>query len=219
MSDPLFDLAQQTELVLDHLGTPRRDAGRTLAWAVFNLRAARIGERIVGELGLGIHGYDRLESVLPETWDVFEVAAMSLGFEDVMTALDLCAHAAYLAAGGTPNAAGSFVDLGYWTPARINTLPAATKAWMEELLAHPDVDLLRQCRYGLAHRLVTRHIRIGGGVDRALAEISTLPTPAGAPGTSLGSIADLIPRLLRFGEAQYSACCLALQADFGRHAP
>ena len=216
MSDPLFELARETETALDYLGTPRRDAGRTLAWAAFNLRAAQIGERIVTELGTGIDGYRRLQATLEQDWDVLEVAAMSLGFEDVTTALDLCSHAAFLATGGVPSADGKFKGLAILTTAPVETWPIATRAWAHELASHRDLQVLRQCRDGLAHRLVTRHIRIGGGVARSLAEISTPPVLGGNDGVVLGNIGELIPRLLRFGEIQFVNCCAALRGDFGR---
>lgn len=212
----MFELGGETEKALTYLGEPRSTAGRMLQWAVFNLRAARIGERIVKELSAGNDGYQQLFAVFPEPWDVLEVAAMSLAFEDVTTALDLCANAVYVAAGGTPSLSGEFKDLRYWTPARVASLPSASRKWVGDLLADPNTATLRLCREGLAHRLVTRHIRMGGGVDRSLAEIATLATPGGTPSVTLGSILDLIPQLVRFGEGQYETCCRTLQADFGR---
>ena len=85
-------------------------------WAAFNLRTARMGQRIVEELGSGSTGVARVRAVFHEEWDVLEIGAMSLGFEDVMTALDLCANAVYLASGGAPTSDGAYKDLGYWTP-------------------------------------------------------------------------------------------------------
>ena len=145
MADPLFELARDVELVLEPLGSPRKDAGRSLSWAAFNLRAARMGQRIVEELASGPGGYARIRVVFPEEWDVLEVAAMSLGFEDVTTAVDLCANAVYLASGGIPSADGSFKDLGYWSAARAASLPDATKKWVLDLITDLDTQLLLQC--------------------------------------------------------------------------
>jgi len=50
----------------------------------------------------GDRGYQRFRGVFPEEWDIVEIAAMSLAFEDSATALDLCANTVYLAAGGVP---------------------------------------------------------------------------------------------------------------------
>jgi hypothetical protein len=217
MADPLYELAREVESSLDPLGPPRRDAGGALHWAAFNLRAARVGQTIVGELASGTQGYARLQTVLHEEWDVLEIAAMSLGFEDVMTAIDLCAYAVYLASGGTPSADGSFKDLGYWSATRAAALSAATRKWVTDLLSNPDSDLLRQCRDALTHRSVRRHIRIAvGSIEgRSLVEITQRPTVLDPSPSSLGSIGDLIPRLLAFVERQFRLCCDAIKADYG----
>ena len=107
MADPFFEEAGRVEKALDGYGPPRRDAGSSLHWAAFNLRAARAGKEIVDELGNGTAGLERLQMVLPEEWDVLEIVAMSLGFGDVATALDLYANAVYLASGGKPDGMGS----------------------------------------------------------------------------------------------------------------
>jgi hypothetical protein len=82
---------------------PEEDAGgpgvssevtADLTWAAFNLSAARAGLRMVEALALGQTNYERLNNLLQEDWDQLEVAAMSLGFGEVQTALDLCANAA-----------------------------------------------------------------------------------------------------------------------------
>jgi|GEM_PF-3886144 len=88
MADPMFLLAADVEGKLDRYGAPRRDAGASLSCAAFNLCAARVGVHVVQELGGRGDGLARLQAVLPEDWDVLEVAAMSLGFGDVATALD-----------------------------------------------------------------------------------------------------------------------------------
>lgn len=111
-------------------------------WAAFNLRTARMGERIAAELGSGPAGVARVRAVFPEEWDVLEIGAMSLGFEDVMTALDLCANAVYLVSGRTPSSDGAYKDLGYWKPAKLRKLPSNTHDWLVALQAHPDKQLL-----------------------------------------------------------------------------
>lgn len=221
MADPLFELARDVESALDPLGPPRRDAGGILGWAAFNLRAAHVGQRIAGELASGSGGYERLKVVLPEEWDVLEIAAMSLGFGDVMTAIDLCAHAVYLASGGTPSADGSFKDLGHWSPTRAAALPNATRKWVIDLRSDPDTDLLRRCRDALTHRSVRRLIRIAVGAveGRSLVEITERPTSGNPSPSSLGSIGDLVPHLVAFGEAQFRLCCAAIKADYGAGPP
>ena len=208
MADPLFTLSGETETMLAKGGKAPRDAASTLLWAAFNLRAARIGRRIVSELAADSVGFARPTKVLHEEWDVLEIAAMSLAFEDTMSALDLCANVLFLASGGTPAVSGKFKDLGYWTSARIAAVPAASQTWITGLLASSEYAELKIARDALTHRFVSRHIRLGGGVGRALAEIST-------PTRNLGPIDVLIPRLVRFGEQAFETFCGALQTDFG----
>jgi len=183
-------------------------------WAVFNLRTARMGERIAAEMGSGSAGVARLRAVFHEEWDVLEVGAMSLGFEDVMTALDLCANAVYLVAGGTPSSGGAYKDLGYWTPGRVAKLPSNTHDWLVALQAHPDKHLLDHCRTELAHRAVQRHVirGAGGAATPSLTEI-TIPAVGGDPPARV-SIGVLIPRLVEFGNDQFLRCCAALESDF-----
>ena len=76
-------------------------------WAAFNLRAARMGARIAAELGSGSAGLARLRAVFDEQWDVLEIGAMSLGFEDVMSALVGDPH---VAAGGVDSKAPGIVE-------------------------------------------------------------------------------------------------------------
>jgi hypothetical protein len=167
-------------------------------------------------LAAGPEGLSQLQAIFPESWDTLEVSAMSLGFEDVTTAIDLCANAAYLATGGTPSADGSFKDLGYWSEQRIAALPNATGAWLGALLTNPDTQTLRACRQSLSHRTLVRHIaiQVGSSQGRSLAEITTPGTPGGSPPKSLGSIGILIPRLIAFGEREFISCCEALTSDF-----
>jgi hypothetical protein len=164
----------------------------------------------------GPNGLARVQASFPEGWDVLEVTAMSLGFGDVASALDLCANAVYLAAGAPPNPTGRFVDLGNWSQAGFRSatqLPPATNGWLSQVLTHQDTKLLTRCREALVHRTVTRKAGMGPS-GRSLAEITTLPTPGGVPPRSLGSIGVLIPKLVAYGEDQVRLCCQALLADF-----
>jgi hypothetical protein len=154
--------------------------------------------------------------LFPEEWDVLEVAAMSLAFEDTMTALDLLANAVYVACGGTPSASGAYKDLGYWTPTRIAAVTQAnTKRWLDAVTTSADLSLLKTCRDALTHRSVTRLVSMGGGVGRSVVEIAERPVPGSAATAPLGGIDVLIPNVLTFGEQQLQACSAALRADFG----
>jgi hypothetical protein len=214
MADQLIQRAGETARWLERLSGSKHDAGRSIMWAAFNLRTARMGERIAAELGSGSAGVARVRAVFHEEWDVLEIGAMSLGFEDVMTALDLCANAVYLVSGGTPTSDGAYKDLGYWTPGRLVKLPSNTHDWLLALQAHPDKHLLAHCRTELAHRAVQRHVirGAGGAASPPLTEM-TIPAVGGDPPARV-SIGVLIPRLVEFGKDQFLRCCAALEADF-----
>jgi hypothetical protein len=216
MADALFELAQDVETTLSRFGPPRKEASSSLVWAAFNLRAARMGRTIVQMLESGPQGFATLQAIFSDQWDTLEVAAMSLGFEDVTTAIDLCANAVYLATGGTASSDGRFKDLSYWSADRVSRLPTATRAWVSGLVSDPDTEVLQKCREALAHRTLRRHIavQVGGVEARSLVEITPLATPGGDPPRSLGSIGVLIPQLVAFGETQFVLCCEALKADF-----
>jgi hypothetical protein len=175
-----------------------------------------MGRQIVELLESGPEGLARLQEIFPGQWDTLEVAAMSLGFEDVTTAMDLCSNAVYLATGGTPSSDGRFKDLGHWSAHRASTLPTATRDWVTGVVGDPQTEVLQKCREALAHRTLRRRIavQVGSIEGRSLVEITTLPTPGGVPPQSLGNIGVLIPQLVAFGETQFVLCCEALKADF-----
>lgn len=221
---PLLTLAQDTERVLQNSQTARNapQVGSDLTWAAWHLEAAAAGQRIVESLKAGHVG--ELTQLFGIQWDALEVMAMSLGFGDVMSALDLCADALYLVTGGTPKSTGGFKDMGWWTPSRATTLPPRLRAWINALLVSADWPLLKNCRHPIIHRYLQRTIAVSftdslatgqTSYHRSLVDISLPPPPpyTAAP-TPLGNIGDLIPRLRGFGEAQYHDFCAALQATY-----
>lgn len=196
-------------------GVPHR-AADDLAWAWFNLGAAGLGRTIVGRLGSGSMDPD-LDRIFSQPWEILEVAAMSLAFEDTMTALDLCADAVMIAGGQPMPANGRFHDVGLLGRDRSKlTLTSSVKAWVDQLLPHGDLALLVACRNPLTHQTVRRHIGVtmGTGIPtgRSLAEITTLH--GSSPPQGRGSIGVLIPQLVGFGETQVEALCAAILADF-----
>ena len=216
MDDDPIGQAGVTARRLEQLSGTRRDAGRSIMWAAFNLRAARMGARIAAELGSGSAGLARLRAVFDEQWDVLEIGAMSLGFEDVMSALDLCANAIYLASGGQPASDGKYKDLGWWKPGHLATLSGTpnTLRWVSELQADSERQILEHCRAMLTHRAVPRHIfrGAGGAPTPPLTEIR-IPAVGSSPAQRV-SIGVLIPRLVQFGDNQFERCCAALLADY-----
>jgi hypothetical protein len=210
-SDTLQVLSSRAGRALIHGGVHER-AGTDLAWAWFNLGAAAMGRTIVDLLAGG--KADQL-AMFGQPWDIMEVGAMSLGFEDAMTALDLCADAVLLACGREPLASGLFYDLGNLRKLRPQlAAPPAIRAWIDRLLRHPDLTLLEECRQPLTHRFVRRQIFLaaGAGSGRSPSEITTLHGQGSPQGR--GSIAVLIPRLVTFGEMQLESLCRAILKDF-----
>jgi hypothetical protein len=189
--------------------------GTDLAWAWMHLGAADIGRTIASQLGAG-HMDLELKAIFNQPWDVLEVTAMSLGFGETMCAIDLCADAVLLAGGEEPLATGKFYDLGTLQRRRAKLVASpAVRAWIDQLLAHPDLAVLKDCRDHLTHRTPRRHITMALGSNgvptgRALAEITTLHGEDGARWK--GSIADLVPRLVGFGEDQLESLCRAILA-------
>lgn len=146
---------------------------------------------------------------------ILETAAMSLGFEDVITALDLCADAVLLISGHqrkTRNGDQPFHDLGTLKSARA-TLNAAPRvaAWVNALFADPTLEQLLQCRHHLAHRRVDKYTigatfaaPAGGFVRIQRSEITT------PHGVYYGPIHELTGKFLRFGEDQLEGLCHAI---------
>jgi hypothetical protein len=109
-SGDLETLSSQAGQVLVQAGVPYQ-AATDLNWARLNLGAAAMGRTIVQRLGTGQMDAE-LGAIFRQPWDILEVAAMSLGFEDVMTALDLCADAVLLTCGQPRHRDRNFYDLG-----------------------------------------------------------------------------------------------------------
>jgi hypothetical protein len=194
------------------MGGKNSQAGDDLAWAWFNLGAAGMGREIVQRLAR--NDVTDLTAIFDEPWDILEVAAMSLGFEDAMTALDLCSDAVFIASGRPQKEGGYAYDIGELRRQR-STLnaPAAIQAWIDQLCAHPDLRLLEACRHPLTHRTVRRHIAFNVTSSvRTPSEITTLHGTAAPQGR--GPIDDLIPRLVGFAEDQLERLCQAILTDF-----
>ena len=223
MTDSLQILSSRAGRALV-MGGATAAAGDDLAWAWFNLSAAGMGRTIVERLG---HGQmdGALDEIFKVDWNVLEVAAMSLAFEDVMTALDLCCDAVFLACGvgrvvDQKSGDERHFDLGQLRGRQRSKIPLnatpSVQAWIGGLLGHQDLALLEACRHALAHRLVRRHMGVtieeGRPSGRALTEITTLHGPVQVKGR--GSIGVLIPRLVGFGEDQLHHLCEAVLADF-----
>lgn len=211
----LQGLARQAGSALIAAGVPVQ-AATDLWWAAYHLDAAEMGWAIGAGLGGG--GIDaRLHALFDQPHDVLEVAATSLGFNSTMSALDLCADAALLACGEPLKGDGRFYDVEELRRRQRHRLavPAALRGWIDRFLACPELAELIDCRHGLTHRTPRREItyrpeRRGMPAVRELAEITTLHGVG--PAQPHGSIADLVPRLVSFGEDQLQALCTAFLA-------
>jgi hypothetical protein len=135
MPDPLLTDVQSLTKEAGGPGVSSDVAG-DLTWAALNLSAARAGLRIVEELGMGHTGFERLHDLLHEEWDQLEVAAMSLGFGDVKTAMDLCVNAAMRLGGAAVPANGAFYA--------VESIAAAGSA-VQSLVATQWMTHLREC--------------------------------------------------------------------------
>jgi hypothetical protein len=188
------------------------EVGTDLGWAYFNIGSAGLGRVIVDRLAADGMAADLAALKLP-SWEVAEVSAMSLAFEDSMTALDLCADAVFLASGAQRRAADRFYDFGTLKKS-VQTLAttASVAAWVNAILGDRDLSLLEGCRHALTHRYFRRTfvvaLQSGREMTRGLSEITDYS------GKSLGSIGVLIPRIVGFAEMQFESLCLAFLADF-----
>jgi hypothetical protein len=217
-------LSDQAGRVLEPNGGRR--ARDDLHWAWLHLGAAAIGQTVVDRLRAGQLD-PQLEAIFGQPWEILEVASMSLGFGDVMSALDLCADAVLLACGRPPRPNGRFYDLNDLRassptppgrpPRPPLVAPPRLRAWIDQLLAHPDLQLLRDCRNPVVHQKLRRHrgVTMENGLvtGRALSEITTLHGQG--PAQWRGSIGDLVPRLVGFGEAQLVGLCRAVIQTWG----
>ena len=191
-------------------------ASTDLGWVWLNIGSADIGWTLVERLGKREMA-DELKALKDVPWEICEVAGMSLGFEDSMTALDLCADAVFLACREPAKARGRFYDVADLRQLGAQlAAPPSIRGWIDSFLAEPDLTLLEECRHALAHRHVRRHYAVtlspGVPVERALSEITTFAH--GGAGRSRGSIDALIPRLVRFAERQAESVCEAILRDF-----
>lgn len=192
-------------------------AGADLAWASLNIGAAAIGGTIAERLA-GDQMESDLRAIGAVPWEITEVAAMSLAFEDSMTALDLCADAIFLSCGHQRPSSGQFFDVGQLRKKHLSLSPSpSVRAWIDQFVTDPDLALLEECRHALAHRFVRRDYMVklepDSAVKRTLSGITTL-ADSGHPAQSKGSIGLLIPRLVGFAETQVEALFEAILKDY-----
>ena len=227
------------------LGQARaRTASADLNWAAWHLRIGGIGERMA-ELLSDTGTMRSLTGTLdPYTLDpdvgVLEVAATSLTFGDVMTALDLVADALWSLV--SPDVIPSlgdrnYADVGSWTegkpPSPTDTwlvriartrpvtasVPAPLSTWLRSLLAHPSYALLKRSRDRATHRRFPRTIFLST-VDgpRQLSSIDVSlrgdTDAATADPENLRDIGELIREFVAFGENQLQAFVTAVLAAY-----
>lgn len=229
MSDELICLAGRTDEILTTKGkvTPACLPGADLAWAAYNLRAARIGHSITARLEKE-DGLEALQSLLQvDQGYIYEVAAMSLGFGDIMTALALCGSALDVIERRTPYEPDDHVaDIGKWFgkshgfPKKRQCLPSEMKTWLDELESDCDWPLLKRCRHPIVHRrfhrtLALSSLKTGLTLVKIDLTLDKQTDPTTANPEDLRDIGELIYQLLLFGEGRFRRFCAALQISCG----
>ena len=116
--------------------------------------------------------------------DVIDVAHARWATGTCITALDLCA--ATLGRAYCKNIGKREYDLGYFdyrgntsrspiVDARRDQLPLTAQKWLDDVLADPDYEVIKNVRDWLTHSRVNRHfyLTIGGPPQRLRLELST----------------------------------------------
>ena len=207
------------EAVRQRLGEDGGEAiGRLVATGAFHLDAARFGARLYSM----VHSPDDYDTVrrLGETPTTLETAAANLVFRGVVTALDLCAAALYRLNAPSPGVPGGRErDMAWWnSPGRRASLTPEQASWVSSIQGSEDWTLLEEARHAYTHRTVPRHVRL---------QLGSLvgpqgPDPEMAPvlrrgGTEIvisgrkHDLADILPRLVAFGELEWRAFVDLLQ--------
>jgi hypothetical protein len=210
-NNPFFPLAAKAnEVLAANVGTASvaGDVGAALAWAAFHAAAADIARVIVGTLQ---SNSVRLQKDLDTSFEALEVAAMTLGFGNAASSMDLCAHAIYLANGGSHGKNARFCDLAELTQlvarGKIALEPRCQK-WLDVTNKNSVTRALTAYRHHIIHRTIRRHTAMNVSTNvRSLASVQI-------PGRRREGLEKLIPRLVDFAGRRTKACSLAVARDF-----
>ncbi|HEX4756004.1 MAG TPA: hypothetical protein VH661_09690 [Candidatus Dormibacteraeota bacterium] len=196
-----------------------------LDWAIVKVGAGQVAVPLLHHLR---QHPAALVATLTPIPDVIEVVALTLASAGVSAAFDICADALYRAAGGTPSADGRYKDLGYWRkPERrakdLKRFPAS-RQWLENLLASPELTRVEDARHALIHRHVARRVvkalvatDDGHGSHRIEqrfpASTVLVPQAPGGRPKELGRVDDIVAEALAFGEREVLSCRAAMRRD------
>jgi hypothetical protein len=115
-----------------------------------NVGSARIGQAIASRLD-DAKALAELTNLLGGEHEHWTQAALSLGVEDALTALDLCAAAAFLlTAEPLPGPADRLSDVDELR--KDQALPPPLRQWVNDVAASPAFADLRALRHALVHR-------------------------------------------------------------------
>jgi len=127
----------------------RSEAGPLIAWSAVNLRAAQVGLRIAQGSGANPRGI--LAQELGEEADMLHIAALSLGFGDIASGLDICAGAAGVLTGIHP-AAPRIPDVDWWTAPRLAQLKIPEFAnWLQAVQGDVRWGTITYFRHPITH--------------------------------------------------------------------
>jgi hypothetical protein len=146
---------------------PASEAGRRLFWAAMNLGGVQVAVGMIEQLAT-VQGLRRLqETVRVEPYDVLEAAAVGLAARSAVSAMDLCAAAAWSVRPATPIAHGQEPDLKSLAPAknRAELLPGHAQ-WVEDVATSREWRLMSESRNQATHRTFKRTVIVSLGSER-----------------------------------------------------
>ncbi len=162
----LFDLAGKAEARIT-AQYPTSGAGPRLGWAAFNLGGVLAAVSMIDKLA-NSRGLGELRAALGiDSYDVIEAAAVGLAARGAVSAMDLCAAAAWTTKGGAARKGVLEADMGWVADAdRIKQLHPEHKAWVKSVMQTPEWKLVLACRHQATHRMFGRRIPIKLGQHR-----------------------------------------------------
>lgn len=141
-----------------------------------------------------------------EQFDVVALAPASFAVRSAVTAVDLCAAAAYRLSGALVRN-GREADVARLAGAVARskvTLRAMQASWLDSLKSSSDWAYLLDARHVLTHRLLKGHSAIGG--SRSVTHLLI-------DGRKVAPL-ELADRVVRFGEREFGSYCDAVLADY-----
>ena len=198
----LIDMAGTTLQSLDRQLDPAvmRDVSPLFVWVAFNLGAAHLAEMLVEKLKFHSDFEEVKHLLLEDSFDIYEVATLSLSARSVATPLDLCAAVLFRINGGVPDT-DKEVDVDEWFR-RIKSLDADERhiEWMQRLKGHHTWRWLKDARDKSSHRALRKSVRLSIGSPRT-------PTDEVYVGGEFRPLHQLVHTFSAFGQDRFCECC------------